>query len=535
MSTQPAARTRRRWIVPVALLLVSAVLLALPGLWWYGDFNPAPLSAMNLAGKIVAPLCWLGVLVWFFAFSGLGARARVVGLVVLLAVVGLALALVQSVEVYGDIRPILHFRWEPSPEALLERHRAEAEEGSAGLPDIDLTVDRVFDFPRYRGRHGDGLVLSPEPIALDWSNNPPELLWRQPCGGGFAGFAVAGNVAVTIEQRRANEAVVCYDRATGRERWAYEYPARFRNLTGDGPRATPTIHDGRIYSLGATGELVCLDGATGKKVWQRNILADNAARPVTWGMTSSPLVVARLGLVIVNPGIDPGNNAGKALAAYRLKDGEAAWAGGQHAAGYSSPQLVTLAGRSQVLLFDAGGLAGFDPRSGEELWRHAWKTSLGMNIIQPLVLDGNHVFVSSEASNGCAVVEVSRKDDEFRTEVVWANKSLASKFSNPLALGESIYGLSTGTLVCLDRRTGKRLWRGKHYGHGQVLGVDGAILVLSERGYVALVKPDRKRFQEVGRLEVFEDRTWNTPAVAGGQLFVRNDREMACFKLPVRD
>src|SRR5207237_6435933 len=120
---------------------------------------------------------------------------------------------------------------------------------------------------------------------------------------------------------------------------------------------------------------------------------------------------------------------------------------------------------------------------GAELWRHGWTTFQGMNIIQPLVLDGNRVFLSSEASNGCAVLKVSRKGDEFKVDTVWANKVLASKFSNPLAAGGSIYCLSTGTLVCLDQETGKRLWRGKYYGHGQLLSLGGALLVLSERGY----------------------------------------------------
>jgi outer membrane protein assembly factor BamB len=535
MSGQPpAARRRRPWLLPVALVLLSAGLLALPGVWRWADLNPAPLSGMNLAGKIAAPGCWLGVLVWFFASGSQSRRVKLVGVVVLLGLGGTAAGVVRGFDVYGDLSPILHFRWEPTSQDLLERHRDRAG-GPDDLPAIDLIVDEAFDFPRYRGVQGDGSVIVPKPLARDWSESPPELLWRQPCGGGFSGFAVAGNVAITLEQRRGDEAVVCYDRATGRERWVYCYPAHFRNLTGNGPRSTPTIHDGQVISLGATGELVCLEGKTGKKRWRHNILEDSAARPVTWGMAGSPLVVGKLGLVIVNPGIDPDNNAGQALAAYRLENGERVWARGKHQAGYSSPQLVRLAGRSQVLIFDAGGLAGVGPATGEELWRHPWRTSLGMNIIQPLAVDDRHVLVSSEASNGCALVEVSRKGDDFETAVVWANKDLASKFSNPLALGECIYGLSTGTLVCLDRRTGQRLWRGRYYGHGQVLAAGGLLLVMSERGYVALVQPDPKRFRELARLEVFADRTWNNPAVAGGQLFVRNDREMACFRLPVRD
>lgn len=533
MSTQPPP-TRRRWLFPVALLLLSACAVALPDLWEWADLDPSPRSAMELSGKFVALGCWLIVAVWFFAFSGLSSRVKLATLSVLLLLAAGGVAAVAEVDVDGNLRPIFHYRWEPRPQDALARHLEEAATPS-GLPRIDLTVDLVSDFPRYRGLRGDGIVTPVDLLEFDWSKKAPEPLWRQPCGGGFSGFAVAGNVAVTLEQRGEDEVVVCYDRGTGRQRWAHSYPARFHDFTGDGPRSTPTIHKGRVYSLGATGELVCLEGTTGKKRWAVNVVEDCEAKVVTWGITSSPLIVDDLGLVVVNPGIDPKSNAEKAVAAYRLEDGRRAWANGKYAAGYSSPLLVTLAGRKQVLLFDAGGLAGFDPKSGKELWRHEWTTFQGMNIIQPLVLDKDRVFLSSEASNGCAMLQVTSKGGRFSADVLWANKQLASKFANPIAVGGSIYGLSTGTLVCLDADTGRRNWRGKYYGHGQMLSLGGALLVLSERGYVALVAADRKEFRELARMEVFKDKTWNTPAVAGRQLFVRNDREMACFELPVRD
>jgi outer membrane protein assembly factor BamB len=510
------------------------VALALPSLWWWADFNSAPL-ALRLIANILPPLCWLFLIVWFFVRPGLSRRVKLAGALVVLVLVGTAVACVRNVDVDGNLGPLFHFRWEPVPEEALDRHREAEQATPAALHSIDLKVDKLSDFPRYRGVLADGIVLPLEPFATNWSEKPPTLLWRQPCGGGFAGFAVAGNVAVTIEQRRDQEAVVCYDRGTGHERWVYSYPARFHDFAGDGPRATPTIHKGRVYSFGATGELVCLDGATGKKVWQRNAVEDSQAKVITWGMSSSPLIVEEQGLVIVNPGIDPSDNAGKAVAAYRLADGEVAWASGEHAAGYSSPQLVRLAGRRQVLLFDVGGLAGFDPATGAELWRHRWTTFQGMNIIQPLVLDRDRVFISSEATNGCALLGVSRKGDSYAVKELWASKALASKFANPIAVGSGIYGLSTGTLVCLDQRTGARQWRGRYYGHGQLLSIGGALLVMSERGYVALVAANPKEYRELARMDVFADKTWNTPALAGRQLFVRNDREMACFELPLRD
>jgi outer membrane protein assembly factor BamB len=523
MSTTPQTRLRR-WRVPLALILLTVVANALPRLWWWADLDPTPLRKFEMAGVIVTALCLVVLPVWFFLFSTFPARAKAIALVVLVVLCGAGFAAVREVDVHGGLGLILKFRWEQPPVEQL---------GTGNMPPIDLTIDRVHDFPRYRGASADGVVHLPAPLDADWEKNPPKLLWRRPCGGGFAGIAVAGNVAITIEQRGGDEAVVCYDRATGQERWAHAYAAHFKDFTGHGPRATPTIAgDGLIYSLGAVGDLLCLDGKTGAVKWQTNILADSRAKCVTWGMSGSPLVVDDL--VIVNAGIDAANNAEEALAAYNRLNGKRVWASGKYGAGYSSPQLATLAGRRQVLIFDAGGLAGHDMKTGDELWRYAWETYQDMNITQPLVIGEDRVFIASEMSNGGALLRITRGKGGFDVEPVWTTKQLASKFSNPIQRGEALYGLSNGTLVCLDAATGERRWRGRPYGHGQVLGVGGHIVVMSERGYVALVMADPRRFREVARMEVFADKTWNTPAVAGRQLFVRNHVEMACFELPTK-
>jgi outer membrane protein assembly factor BamB len=239
-------------------------------------------------------------------------------------------------------------------------------------------------------------------------------------------------------------------------------------------------------------------------------------------------------LVVVNAGIDPEDNQEMALAAYDRNDGKRIWAKGDAKAGYSSPQLAELCGDRQVLLFDAGGLAGFDLMTGKELWRHEWKTYMDMNIIQPLVLPGNRVFISSETSNGCALLQVNKSSAGFVAEEVWANNQMGSKYSNPVLVGDSIYGLSSGRLVCLEAETGERRWRGnKNYGHGQILAVGDKLVVTSEAGAVALVEASPKQFRELGRLEVFGDKTWNTAALAGNRLYLRNHIDMACVELPV--
>jgi outer membrane protein assembly factor BamB len=533
MSTQVV---RRRWLrLLIGLVLVALVPLGfyVRPLWRAADLDPRPTFVLTIIGQIVSLVCVLALPVWLLFFSGFASRTKAVIVVLVLLACGGAAGAIDSFDLDGDLLVHFHFRWAPRAADLLDR-RLEEVDSSQQLPPINLTIDEITDFPRYRGAHGNGVVIATDLLEMNPDKKEWKLLWRQPCGGGFAGFAVAGNVAITVEQRRDKETIVCYDRDTGREHWTWEHSEKpFRHIVGSGPRATPSIDGGDVFSLGANGQLVCLAGATGKEKWTVDIIEDNQSKVVQWGMTSSPLVVGDL--VIVNAGVDESNNAGQSLAAYHRKTGGRVWAGGSFRAGYSSPMKARLAGREQVLIFHASGLSGFDLKSGEELWQHPWPTGMDMNIIQPLLLDEDKVFLSSETSNGGAVIQVYREGSTFATKVIWANHNLCSKFSNPIAKGGAIYGLSDGRLVCIGQRNGKRLWRGKSYGHGQILASGADLLVLSETGMVAVVKIDKRQFAEVATLEALTGRTWNTPALAGRQLFLRNDKEMACYELPLME
>lgn len=537
MSTNPPERRPGPllWIVPLLSFSIMFIGLALP-YWWHAmDLNPVPIGYLRLTGVILTIVILIFLVIWFFGFTWVSRPTKWKVFAILAILLAALTASVDEVIYDANIVPSFRFRWQPSPEQKLAEYLDREKPDPSGLPKIDLTIHKVHDFPRYRGLGGDGIVRPSDLLDLTWEQAQPKTLWRHQCGGGFSGLVVAGNVAITLEQRKADEVIVCYDRLTGVERWAYAYPAWFQDRTGKGPRATPTIsEDGEVYSLGAMGDLVCLDGASGTCKWRTNIISDNDSKVVTWGMTSSPLVVDDL--VIVNAGVDPENNVGRALVAYDRKDGKRVWGAGTHKASYSSPVLATLQGRRQVLLFDAGGLAGHDLKSGQELWRYPWQTFQDMNIVQPLVIEGDRVLISSEVTNGCAMLHVTRKGKEFGAEVVWENRNLAARQANPVRVRNSIYGLHNGSLVCLDLETGKRRWRGKDYGQGQLLAMTGALIIQSERGDLALVADDPKQFRELARMSVFPDRrTWNTPALAGRHLFLRNDAEMVCFELPLRE
>ena len=518
------------------LLMLALFALAFGGpffapLWEMSDLDPGLTIPMGVLGSVGSILSWTLLAVWLFFFSYVPLKVRMVllGLAVLYA------ALIDDIQLDSYRRPILHHRWQSRPGDVLTKYLEDQPPELADDSLLDLTIDPVNDFPRFRGANGDGLVNPTKLLDLKWGEaNAPRKKWQHPCGGGFSALAVAGNVAITLEQREADEAIVCYDRDTGGQRWVYAYPAAFRHFTGHGPRATPTISDGRVYSLGATGHLVCVEGKSGKPLWTRNILDDAGAKAVTWGMTSSPLVVD--GLVVVNAGIDPKNNAGKAVIAYRAKDGEIAWASGTHPAAYSAALVATLAGRPQVVLFDDAGVGGYGLESGTELWRFPWPSHTDGNVSMPLTFEGDRVFISSETGKGCAMLRVQRRGEAFEAVELWANNNLCTRYSNPIRMGNAIYGLSSGYLVCLDIETGKRYWRSRQcYKNGQVIGVAGTVLVQTEDGEIVSVTADPRKLTVQGRFKVFDERAWNTPALAGRWLYLRNEAEMACYELPLKE
>jgi outer membrane protein assembly factor BamB len=472
---------------------------------------------------------------WLFIFSGYTWKRRWgTFLLIPLAVLGLFVGLIQRVNFTGDMTPIFHFRWEPSQsgiEARLLSHRQEqAKEGKP--TSISLVSPDPNDFPEYRGRNRDGIIQG---VSLEsFNKDKVRQIWRQPCGGGYAGVAVAGQGAVTIEQRGDDEVVVCYEADTGKECWTYPYPAHFQEtMGGPGPRATPTIADGDVYSLGATGVLVRLDGSTGREKWKVNILEGNDN--IMWGMSGSPLVYDKV--VVVNPGTQRESAKGRAVIAYDRETGKEVWTAGSAQAAYASPMLATLAGRRMVLIFDAEGLAGYDAANGEEILPHyPWKTMSDINVAQPVVLPDDRVFITSGYWHGCDLVKIAQAGSTFKPSSAWPNapsKDMRCKFSNPVYHEGFLYSLDESErLVCVDAATGKRQWKDGHYGHGQLLLVGDKLVVLTETGQLVMVEANPKAFHELGKFQALKgEKTWNCPAMVGKRVFVRNHQEMACYEL----
>ncbi len=255
------------------------------------------------------------------------------------------------------------------------------------------------DVPQFFGPNRDGIVKNAK-LDRDWKTAAPKQLWRQPIGAGWSAFAVVGGRAFTQEQRGESECVTCYDVLTGRLIWTHANAAHFNQWqSGDGPHATPSVYRGRVFAMGATGILNCLDADTGRNLWAHNVLAENNLPNLVWGVSVSPLVFDDM--VIVTGGL----TNGPSVLEYRQTDGKPLWHAGTDKASYASPILATFAGRRVVLSCNAASLTAHDPATGEILLDYPWTDDKWPKASQPVVLEGDRVFLSSGYGAGCMMLE----------------------------------------------------------------------------------------------------------------------------------
>jgi outer membrane protein assembly factor BamB len=386
-------------------------------------------------------------------------------------------------------------------------------------------IARTGFWPDFRGARRDGRY-DESPIRTDWPREGLSPIWRQPIGLGYASFVAAEERAYTIEQRRGQEVVAAYDVGTGRELWTHGWDGEFVEYQGgDGPRATPTYRDGRLYALGALGELRSLDAATGSLIWRRNILTDNGASNLEWGMAASPLVVDDKVIVL------PGGRNGRSVVAYDRLTGEVVWTSLDDQQAYTAPMLVTLAGVRQILVVTATRAVGLDVEDGRLIWEYPWANYIGINVAQPLLLGADRVFLSAGYGHGAAVFEVARTAGGFATRTIWQNTRMKNKFTSSVLHEGYIYGLDEAILACVDAATGDLMWKGGRYGYGQIVLAGDHVIVLAENGDLALVRATPEGHEELARFPALDGRSWNHPVIVGGRLLVRNLREMAAFDL----
>lgn len=503
-------RQARWW--PAVLVLV----LASGALTWQWLREEATRQNRVMGSMAVVAVTAMLLLVWLLLLSRLPAKARlgIFASVLLLTAAGASLVEIRGVT--GDLVPLVGWRWGSGP-SFGETSGLEVRDG----------VREEDDFPQFLGPLRNATVPSAN-LSRDWQADPPQELWRRSVGAAWSGFSIVGGRAVTQEQRGNQEAVVAYELLTGEPLWFHVYTAAFETaIGGSGPRATPTISQGRVFTMGSTGILNGLNLVTGELLWSQDLVAELGAQIPEWGKSASPLVVD--GQVIVTS--TGGGSGNRALVAFDAETGELVWGAGNENPGYSSPLLATLAGIEQILVFNAASVTGHALADGSQLWRYPWSNNQP-NVSQPLPLGADQLLVSSGYGIGAALLQLSPDGSSgLEAEALWQSPRLKLKFSQAVFYEGFLYGLDDGVLTCIDPATGERRWKKGRYGHGQILLAGDLLILQSEKGDLVLIEPNPDELIELSRLTLLDGRAWNTMALAGEYLLMRNDREAVCLRL----
>ena len=545
--------SRAPWLERIGAIVLMAI--ALPVMVLLVDPSISG-GAQGMLGYILGlPYLTLALIVWAVLSRSSSDGARRAGLVAAMVVGCVPLTLQRTEGIMGG-NFLMHWRWTPTPEELL---LAQANDEPKPLPPAapveapkapvavipekpavtapvnapplvaaspaPARVEKPSAWPGFRGPQRDSVVRGIQ-IKTDWAASPPAEMWRRPIGPGWSSFSIRGDVLYTQEQRGDDEMVSAYRVSTGEPVWRHRDPIRFYESNGGaGPRATPTIHNGRVYSHGATGMLNALDADTGKLIWAHNTSADTGREVPMWGIASSPLIVGDVVIVSV---------AGT-MTAYDLDTGKPRWTGPLHGGSYSSPHLITVDGVPQVVNLSAPGAVAVNPTDGKLLWEHKWE---GGAIVQPAITAEGDILINAMGGTGgmgTRRLALKRGDSGWTVEEKWTSNGLKPYFNDLVIHEGHAFGFDGSILSCIDLSDGKRKWKGGRYGNGQMLLLadQDLLLVLSEDGELALVSATPDQYKEITRFRALDAKTWNHPVVVGDVLLVRNGEEMAAFRLPL--
>jgi outer membrane protein assembly factor BamB len=420
----------------------------------------------------------------------------------------------------------------PTPEAPDEQENlAELERLKTATLSSSKEPVVPGEWPQWRGPRRDG-ISSETGLRTDWAKAPPTVVWKRPLGGGYSSIAVIDNRLYTMDRQGNEERILCLDAKTGNELWVHRYTANYGNLSyGNGPRATPTISDGRVYTVGATGIFLCMEAAPSDgqphELWKHDLMKEFGAQMPGWGVACSPLVDGDL--VWVQPG---GPSA--SVAAFDRRTGKVVHRALSEPSGYSSPVAATAAGVHQIVCCTGQAAVGLDPTNGKQLWYFPWPTPNG--IIATPIVASDYVFVSSAYNTGCALVHLkSEGHGAIAAEPVYVkrNKLMRNHHASSVLHEGYLYGFDDAILKCVDLRRGKEKWSSRDVGKGCLLFADGHLIVLSENGTLTLAEASPAGYREKGRMAgvLTGADCWALPALAGGQLYLRDHKQLVCLDL----
>lgn len=398
---------------------------------------------------------------------------------------------------------------------------------SLAAADLTSSVARAADWPQFLGPDRNG--ISGETGLIATLRSRPPLLWERSVGAGFSGPVVAGGRLILFHRVGDDEVVDCLDAATGRDKWRFAYATAYRDDFGfdDGPRSTPLVADGMVFTLGAEGALHGLDLATGKKMWRRSVNDEYGVRKGFFGVATSPIVEGDL--LLINVG---GRDAG--IVAFDRRTGKEVWKATSDEASYSSPVAATVAGRRHVFFLTRDGLVVLDPKSGAIHARKHWRSRINasVNAASPVVV-GDDVFVSACYGTGALLAHV-RKDG---LDEIWSSDEVMSNHYGTCVQRDGfLYGFDGrqeegARLRCVEWKTGKVRWTQEGFGCGSMIFADGQLIVVNENGELVLVEATPAAYREKGRVALLSKPVRAPIALADGRLYARDAKRLICLNL----
>ena len=397
------------------------------------------------------------------------------------------------------------------------------------------------DWTQYRGNAGDGTCA--EHVLTGWTGDGPKELWTAKTPAGFSSLVIGGGKAFTVVSREMDgapaEVCVALDAQTGKEIWATATgKAKYTgggdsgaegNKGGDGPRSTPAISGDKVYVYSAHMVLSCLDAASGKVLWRKDIPQEFGGKNIGWESAMSPVIEGNLVFIA-------GGGPGQSMLAFDKATGAVAWKTGDELMTHATPVVATIQGVRQVIFMMQSGMVSLDTTTGKALWRFAFPYHVATGCSP--VVSGDVVFCSAGYDVGGAACQVSRNGGSFEAKELWrikGNNAAASLWSTPVSRDGYLYGMisfkkfATGPFKCVDIKTGEVKWEQPGFGAGNVVLAGNNLVALSDNGQVVLVEANPSAYKEVARAKAISGKCWSTPAISNGRLYVRSTKESACF------
>ena len=391
-----------------------------------------------------------------------------------------------------------------------------------GVLSAEADDHSTAEWTQWRGPNRDG-ISSETGFLKNWPKEGPTVLWQIPLGDGYSGISIAQGKIYTMFAEGADEFVICLDASNGEEVWRFRSGAKFTEQRGDGPRSMPTVHGDSVFALGAEGKLYALNAHNGTQLWSHNFVEEFDSKIPTWGFSASPLIEGDLVLV------ETGGRDEQAIVAFDKKSGDVVWTTHTDAVGYSSPIAIDFGGTRQIIFLTSKTLLSLAPENGHIYWKYPWPE--GINIATPIFIPDDKIFISASYDKGAVLLRMIPNEDGIGIEEVWKSRVMKNHFNSSVLQGDYLYGFDNAILTCIETNTGEEQWRHRGFGKGSLLLADGHLIILGEGGKLALVEVSPNEYREKARFQLFDDKCWTVPTLAGGKLYLRNQKDIVCLDL----